>query len=95
MNIKAVSYQKTPGGGRHKTINDYIDEKYKIEEDMAEIEKTVASVEDYRCRMVLRYKYFEFMTLEQISDSCMFYSVRQLKRIHNQGISCLADKVGT
>ena len=95
LNVKAVSYQKTPGGGRHKTINDYIDEKYALKKEMAEIEAAVAKVQDYRCRMVLVYKYFEGLTLEQISDNCMFYSVRQLKRYHNQGINYLADKVGT
>lgn len=77
---------REPTGGPRKSINDFIDEKYAIKEEMAVIEKAVASVDDYRYRMVLRYKYFEFMTLEEIADKCMHYSLRQIKKFHSEGI---------
>lgn len=93
LNVKAVSYQPTPGGGRHKTINDYIDEKYALKKEMAEIEAAVAKVQDYRCRMVLIYKYFEGYTLEQVANDCMHYSLRQIKKFHSQGINNLTYKL--
>lgn len=52
---------------------------------MAEIEDLVGNIEDYKQRLVVKYKFLEFMTLNQIADE-MNYSLSQVKRYYRKGI---------
>lgn len=82
--IKAIGYENNSIGS-YKTLNDYLDEKYQIELKMAEIEDLVGNIEDYKQRLVVKYKFLEFMTLNQIADE-MNYSLSQVKRYYRKGI---------
>lgn len=85
--IKAIGY-KNEYGGTHKTLNDYLDEKYQTELKMSEIKDLVANIQDYRQKLTVEYKFLEFMSLEEVSSK-MNYSLSQTKRYYREGIGSL------
>ena len=87
--IKAVGYEDK-NMGPCRTLNDYLDEKYQVEQKMAEIEDLIGNIGSYRQKLVLKYKFLEFMTLEMVADK-MNYSLSQTKRYYKEGV----DKIKT
>lgn len=49
------------------------------------IENSIAAVEDAKLRLLLRYRYIEGMTFEEIAVK-MFYSYMQICRLHGQAL---------
>lgn len=49
------------------------------------IENSIAAVEDAKLRLLLRYRYIEGMTFEEIAVR-MFYSYMQICRLHGQAL---------
>lgn len=82
--IKAIGYEDK-NVGPHKTLNDYLDEKYQVEQKMTEIEDLIGNIECYRQKLVLKYKFLEFMTLEMVAGK-MNYSLSQTKRYYKEGM---------
>lgn len=85
--IKAIGYENDSIGS-YKTVNDYLDEKYQIENKMATIEDLIGKTKDYKQMLVLRYKFLELMTLEEVANE-MNYSLSQVKRYYREGIENL------
>lgn len=85
--IKAVGY-KNDNNGPVKTVNDYLDEKYQINDKMSEIEDLVAKIENYKLMTIIKYKFLEFKTLEEVSG-IMNYSYSQVYRYYKKGIKKL------
>lgn len=87
--IKGISYEED-NIGPHKSLNDYLDEKYMIMEKMTEIENMIGNIKGYKQQQVLKYKFLEFMTLEMCSEH-MGYSLSQVKRYYREGIKGLIE----
>ena len=86
QNVKSVSFEERLPKGPPKSINELIQEKYVLLDEMHEIEQVIMSISEFNVRMVLIYKYLEFRTLEYIAEKCMHYSLRQIKKFHSEGI---------
>ncbi|MFR7592482.1 MAG: hypothetical protein ACLUVC_13660 [Longibaculum sp.] len=89
--IKAIGYEDK-NIGPCRTLNDYLDEKYQVEQKMAEIEDLIGNIECYRQKLVLKYKFLEFMTLEMVADK-MNYSYRQVCRYYREGIENIKNSL--
>lgn len=85
--IKSIGYENESIGS-YKTLNDYLDEKCQIEKKMSTIEDLIGKTKDYKQMLVLRYKFLEFMTLEDVASE-MNYSLSQVKRYYREGIENL------
>lgn len=85
--VKGITYQELPKG-EGKTINDYLYEKEKLEEEMNEIRKTIDSVKDERCKFVLKHKFIHFNSLEETAE-IMQYSLRQTQRFYKVGVNSI------
>jgi len=88
--IKSISYENSSIGS-YKTLNDYLDETYQIEKKMATIEDLIGKTEDYKQSLVLRYKFLEFMTLEEVANE-MNYSLSQVKRYYREGLKKISSE---
>ena len=88
--IKAIGCEND-SIGPHKTLNDYLDEKYQIEQKMATIEDLIGKIKDYKQILVLKYKFLEFMTLEDIAEQ-MDYSLSQVKRYYSEGLRKISSE---
>ena len=60
-------------------------EIYQLEQDRVKIEAVVDAVQDERCLELLRHRYLEQMTWEQVA-ALMCYSVRNCHRLHSQAL---------
>lgn len=76
-----------------KYVISIVDLEKKIDEEMAqlmelkiEIREKINQVEDSKRRLVLLYRYINFMMWEEIADK-MSYSIKQLHRIHNDALT--------
>jgi hypothetical protein len=86
--LKAISY--TEKLGKKKTINEYMEDLIKLNNEMADIEETINSINDPKCRLVIAYRYLQFKKYDEIG-SIMGYSERQIKRFHKNGINFIKD----
>ncbi|WP_041137861.1 hypothetical protein [Beduini massiliensis] len=85
--VKAISYKDDISGPR-KSINDYIEEKTCIECDLNEIEGIIDEIRDDRLKYVLKYKFIQFKSLEEIAD-IMRYSLPWIKKLYKKAINCI------
>jgi len=76
-----------------KYVNSMVDLEKKIDEEMVqlmelkmEIREKIYQVENPNRRLVLLYRYINFMKWEEIADQ-MNYSIKQLHRIHNAALT--------
>ncbi|MDD4164928.1 MAG: DUF1492 domain-containing protein [Eubacteriales bacterium] len=76
-----------------KYVISIVDLEKKIDEEMAqlmelkiEIREKIHQVEDSKRRIVLQYRYMNFMKWEEIAKK-MSYSIKQLHRIHNDALT--------
>lgn len=83
--VKGISYQELPSGSG-KTVNDYLAEKIQIEKDLNKIECIINEINDDRLKYVLKYKFIQFKSLEEISE-IMGYSLRQIQRFYKTAIN--------
>jgi len=65
-----------------KQINDEVDSFVDLKK---EIHDVIEAVKNPNERLVLRCRYIEFFTWEQVSD-CMSYSIKQVHRIHSEAL---------
>lgn len=72
-------------GDLEKRINDKIDEWYEAKLD---IEKAIHTVESDKLRLLLRYRYINGWTFEQIAVQ-MHYTWRQINRLHKKAINVI------
>lgn len=87
--VKAISYDDSIGiSGTPKTKVDYIAEKEDILQKMEDIKQLIYSIDDYKQRLVLEYKFLQFYSLEQISE-IMHYSLSNIQKIYKQGVKKL------
>lgn len=78
-------------------VNKMVDLEKQVDDEMVhlldlkiDIRDVVNQVEDVKGILVLRYRYLEFMTWENLSDK-MGYSMRQIHRIHEAALINVAD----
>lgn len=76
-----------------KYVISMVDLEKKIDEEMAdlmelkiEIREKINQVEDSKRRLVLQYRYINFMKWEEVAEK-MSYSIKQLHRIHNDALT--------
>lgn len=65
-----------------RMLTERLAENMKLRES---IENSIAAVEDAKLRLLLRYRYIEGMTFEEIAVK-MFYSYMQICRLHGQAL---------
>lgn len=65
-----------------RMLTERLAENMKLRES---IENSIAAVEDGKLRLLLRYRYIEGMTFEEIAVK-MFYSYMQICRLHGQAL---------
>lgn len=70
-----------------KTVDD---EMVHLLDLKADIRETINQVEDVKGILVLRYRYLDFMTWENLSER-MGYSMRQIHRIHEAALNNISD----
>lgn len=85
--VKGISYQEAIKGPR-KSINDYIEEKTLLEKELDEISNTINEINDDRLKYVLKYKFIQFKSLEEISE-IMSYSLPWIKKLYKKAINCI------
>ena len=88
MEPKAISYSTAPKGRSDRTLNDYIQEKEKIEDTLRHIERVISLVEDTNQKSVLELYYLYGWTLESIAAE-MNYSVSSIKWIKRQALTVI------
>lgn len=52
----------------------------------SEIKGTILKVKDEKIQLLLRYRYIEFLTWEQVSDKLDNYSLQWLHKLHAKGL---------
>mgnify|MGYP004637411855 CR=1 FL=1 len=85
--VQAIKY--TPNiNGPKKSINAYIEEKSQIEKELKQIEMDINSVSNEKSRIVLKYRFLEFIPLNKITE-LMSFSYSQIYRFYEQGIDMI------
>lgn len=90
--IKGINYSQDKSTGIHKTLNDYIEEKQILEDDMKKITEAIETVDNLKQKNVLKYKYLEFLSFEKIEEK-MGYSVSSISNFHRRGIIKICKKI--
>jgi len=89
--VQAISYDD--GSGTGKSLNELIDEKTKVIQQMEEIEDTIDRIEDKYTNMVIGYRYLLFMSVEEISGE-MEKSESWVKNRTKEGIKQIIIDIG-
>lgn len=87
LGIKAISYGPSGAGG-HKTTNEYLIEKEELIDQMVVIENLINQVPDSGAKIVLGYKYLQYLTFDEIAKK-MRYSKSTIRDKHKLGINLL------
>lgn len=105
LGIKAISYDKEPGGGNHNPkkneyliykkieLQDQLDQEIKemVEYRQAALEE-IKKIDDPAEVEVLYKRYFKYKNWEAIAGE-MNYSTRQVQRIHGEALLHLDEKM--
>jgi hypothetical protein len=81
--VQAISYDNSSGVG--KSINELIDEKTRVIEQMEEIEDAIDNVEDDTLSMLLGYRFLFCYTVEKTANE-MGYSVSWINQLTKKAI---------
>lgn len=84
--LKSINYG--PILGTRQSYAQLMAKSEAISDEMAQIENVVNNLEKNKERLVLSYRYFQFMDFKDIAKK-INYSTKQTKRFHNRGINNL------
>lgn len=82
-NVKTASYGDDMSAGIPKTINDLIDDKNKVLEQMEDIENTIDDMENQTYSSLLAYRFLLFYSLEETGEKMAYsyqWTVKQQKK---------------
>ena len=67
-NVKSINYEPIESNGKSKTINDLIQEKIDVNDEMIEIENAIENIDNIYLRMVLGYRFLQFKKIDEVME---------------------------